>query len=316
MANLPANRRNPVRTPDLELVQLGRGESFKVWSHGYPYRTVRWHFHPEYEVHLVTATSGTFLVGDHVGSFAPGNLVMTGPNLPHNWISNVPAGEVVPERCLVLQFTQAFIDGCLAVFPELDFVAPLLDEATHGIQFSGATAGAVGPILAELTTAGGGRRIELFVALLGQLGQCRARVRLASGEFQAEPTRYMSTAMNNVLVHIRKNVTCRLAEGDLARVSGLSTSAFSRRFQKHTGLNFVAYVNRLRVDLACVLLTQGTLSITAICYETGFNNVSNFNRQFRLMKQMSPSQFRSLHAANAAIGGSNIAKAASCSAAA
>lgn len=289
-----------MRPPDLELVQVRQNESFKVWSHGYPYHTVRWHFHPEYELHLVTATSGTFLVGDYVGSFEPGNLVMTGPNLPHNWISNVAPNEAVPERCLVLQFTGDFIQGCVALFPELDFVAALLEEAKHGIGFTAATACNVKPLLTELIAATGARRIELFIALLNLLGQCRGRVPLASGEFHADPMKYMSGAMNHVLAHIRKNFTSTLNESDLAKLSGLSTSTFSRRFRKHTGMNFVRYINRIRIDLACELLMQKKLSVTEICYETGFNNISNFNRQFLLLKNLPPSKFRGIHAANVA----------------
>ncbi len=289
-----------MRPPDLELVQVRQNESFKVWSHGYPYRTVRWHFHPEYELHLVTATSGSFLVGDYVGSFEPNNLVMTGPNLPHNWISNVAPNEAVPERCLVLQFTGDFIRGCVALFPELGFVAALLEEAKHGIGFPAATACDVKPLLTGLIAATGARRIELFVALLNLLGQCQGRVPLASGEFHAEPMKYMSGAMNHVLVHIHKNFASALNESDLAKLSGLSTSAFSRRFRKHTGMNFVRYINRIRIDLACELLMQKKLSVTEICYETGFNNISNFNRQFLLLKKVPPSKFRGIHAVNAA----------------
>ena len=72
--------------PDLEVVDVLQHESFKVWGHGYPFRTVRWHFHPEYEIQLITETSGQYFVGDYVGRFAPGNLVLTGPDLPHNWV--------------------------------------------------------------------------------------------------------------------------------------------------------------------------------------------------------------------------------------
>ena len=84
--------------PDLEVVQIGQGQSFKAWEHGYPYHTVRWHFHPEMEVHYVVATSGRYYIGDFIGEFGPGNLVLTGPNLPHNWISDVPEGTIVPLR--------------------------------------------------------------------------------------------------------------------------------------------------------------------------------------------------------------------------
>ena len=79
--------------PDLEVVQIGRAESFKAWEHGYPFRTVRWHFHPEFELHYVVSTSGRYFVGDFIGSFEPGNLVLTGPNLPHNWVSDTCPAE-------------------------------------------------------------------------------------------------------------------------------------------------------------------------------------------------------------------------------
>ena len=75
-------------SPFLELVDIKAQESFKVWTHGYPYETVRWHFHPEYELHLVTATTGRSFVGDYIGPFAPGDLVLTGPDVPHNWMSD------------------------------------------------------------------------------------------------------------------------------------------------------------------------------------------------------------------------------------
>ena len=112
--------------PDLEVVRIPPDRSFKVWSHGYPFRTVRWHLHPEYELHLVTATTGTRYVGDHIGPFVVGDLVLVGPNLPHNWISDVKPGETVEERCIVLMFTEEFISSCLATFPEPRFIERML----------------------------------------------------------------------------------------------------------------------------------------------------------------------------------------------
>ncbi|TIP54810.1 MAG: AraC family transcriptional regulator, partial [Mesorhizobium sp.] len=79
-----------------------------------PFRTVRWHFHPEYELHLVVATTGRYFVGDFIGEFEPGNLVLTGPNLPHNWVSDVPPGETVPLRGRVVQFSEEFIASASA----------------------------------------------------------------------------------------------------------------------------------------------------------------------------------------------------------
>ena len=101
--------------------------------------------------------------------------------------------------------------------------------------------------------------------------------------------------MNGALDFVGRNVTGGLSEAKLAKLNGQSVSAFSRSFRKHTGLTFVQYVNAMRIELACQHLTQDDLTITEICYEVGFNNVSNFNRQFLALKSMPPSKFRTLY---------------------
>jgi AraC-like DNA-binding protein len=279
--------------PDLELVQIRQDQSFKVWSHGYPFRTVRWHFHPEYELHLVTSTTGTRYVGDHIGPFVVGDLVLVGPNLPHNWISDVAPGETVEERCIVLLFTEEFISGCLAIFPELRFVERLLKSASRGLKFSASER--VEPLMRALLKSEGAKRISLFIEMLDHLSRDAGQTPLASAKFRLDPSAYMSTAMNGVLDFVGRNVTGELSEANLAKHNGQSVSAFSRSFRKHTGLTFVQYVNAMRIELACQHLTQDDLNITKICYEVGFNNVSNFNRQFLLLKGMTPSKFRTLY---------------------
>ena len=280
--------------PNLEHVGVRDDESFKVWSHGYPFRTVRWHFHPEYELHLITATAGSRYVGDHIGPFAPGDLVLAGPNLPHNWISDVPAGETVDERCVILQFTEPFITACMTTFPELRFLQALLQDSNRGIRFEAAVAERVGPLLRALLTATGAQRIALFVGILDIIGHAVVRVPLASPGFQPQPSAYLSAGMNLVLQHIGRNFTQDLNETDLARLSRQSVSTFARAFRKHTGMTFVQYVNTLRIELACQYLDQDDLNVTAICHEVGFNNVSNFNRQFLAQKGMPPSKFRTM----------------------
>ncbi|HZZ13408.1 MAG TPA: AraC family transcriptional regulator [Paraburkholderia sp.] len=286
--------------PDLELVDVPRHGSFKVWSHGYPYRTVRWHFHPEYEIHLITATTGKYFVGDYVGNFAPGNLVMMGSNLPHNWVSNVAQGDHVDERCLVLQFDADFVVRAIQAFPELKRVEVLLDASRAGIAFSEETGAAAEPILREMLGAQGIRRIALFIALLDLLLQSPAPVPLASAAYRADPASYVGTRINQVLAYIGENLSQDLRESELAELSGQSVSAFSRYFRRHTGVPFVQYINRLRINLACQLLMAGELNITSICYQVGFNNLSNFNRQFLLIKAMSPSRWRAWQQLNAA----------------
>ena len=288
-------------SPDLELVQVRDDQSFKIWSHGYPFRTVRWHFHPEYELHLVTATEGRMYVGDHIGPFDVGDLVLVGPNLPHNWISDVAEGEVVAERCLVLQFTAGFMEACTTTFPELRFLQPLLAEAFRGVRFPAALARRVRPLLEDLLGASDARRLALFMEVIDLLGHARDREMRASIGFRPDPSAYLSTTMNTVLRHIGCNFTGELPEAEVAALSRQSPSAFSRSFRRHTGMTFVQYVNSLRIELACQHLSQAGLTVTDICYQVGFNNVSNFNRQFLAAKGMPPSRFRALFRSGASL---------------
>jgi len=285
--------------PDLEVVEVRHDESFKVWSHGYPYRTVRWHFHPELELHLIVATTGKYFVGDHIGTFAPGNLVLLGPNLPHNWVSDVAEGEVIEQRNLVVQFEQDFVANCMKAFPEFRQTETLLNDAARGVVFDSETSAAVRPWFDQLLHARGLPRITLFLSVLERLCQARERTLLASQAYRTEPSSLAMTRISHVLTYISHNLSTELREAELAQLAGQSVSAFSRSFRRYTGLPFVQHVNRMRIDLACQLLSSDELSITEICFKSGFNNLSNFNRQFRAAKGMSPSEFRNWQQVNA-----------------
>jgi AraC-like DNA-binding protein len=122
---------------------------------------------------------------------------------------------------------------------------------------------------------------------------------LASENYLPDPSGYMSAGINKALAYIRENLTQPFNESDLAAIAGQSTGAFSRAFRKHTGMSLLQYVRRLRVNLACqILMSDEQAAISEICFEVGFNNLSNFNRQFLAEKGMPPSQFRRLLADN------------------
>ncbi len=284
--------------PDLELVHIRKGESFSAWMHGYPFRTVRWHYHPEYEIHLVVATSGKFYIGDFVGDFQPDQLIVTGPNLPQNWISDIEPGEIVPIRSLVVQFPQSFIDGACAQMPEMDAARPLLERSRRGLLFDADTSRKVRPLIERLIEAQGLARLALFWEILDHLVQGQHEV-LASLSFQLDLSRFNDSGINRAIAYLKNHLTEQIDEAELAEMVGQSQSAFSRAFKRHTGSTLVRYRNQLRVDLACqMLLTNADIKVADICFEVGFSNLSNFNRHFQNFKGMSPSQFKAQFAAN------------------
>ncbi|MCB8876880.1 AraC family transcriptional regulator [Acidisoma silvae] len=283
--------------PELEIIMVDEGEPFKIWAHGYPFRTVRWHFHPEFEIHLITATSGRVFVGDYIGSFLPGNLIMTGPNLPHNWLSDVAPDVTIPERCIVLQFGAAFIRACADIFPGLD-LSRLIEECGRGLEFSGDASDHVGPLLQRMLTTDRLSRPALFLQILEGLLRDKGRRMLASVGYLVQPHSYMTQPLNPVLDHIARNLDSDLHETELAALSGYSPGAFSRAFHRQTGMTFTAYVNGLRINRACMFLTTTNRLVTDICYDVGFNNVSNFNRRFQTVTGMTPRDYRNRHREN------------------
>lgn len=285
--------------PYLELVGIQEQESFKIWEHGYPYETVRWHFHPEYELNLVTHTSGRCYVGDYTGSFEPGQLYLVGPNVPHNWISEVPGNNSIAERSLVLQFSGKSITSGIEAFPELSLLGGLLVKSQRGILFSKAISAKAAPMLQELMHAKGFARVHLFLQLLELLTMDLHSTLLASEQFRPDPAGYQSSTINQVMSYLAEHLSEPLSEADLARYAGMESGSFSRFFRRNTDVPFVKYLNRLRINKACEMLISSDTPVTEICYACGFNNVSNFNRKFLSQKGMAPSQFRRYYRLNA-----------------
>ena len=136
------------------------------------------------------------------------------------------------------------------------------------------------------------------MGLLGVLQRAEITT-LTSASYLPDPSGFMSTGINEALAYINANLTEPFTETDLAAIAGLSPSAFSRSFRRHTGQALVKYVNRLRINLACqLLMDRDEMKITDVCFSSGFNNISNFNRQFQAQKGMTPSRFRDLLAEN------------------
>jgi AraC-like DNA-binding protein len=260
-------------------------------AHGFPTPLARWHFHDEYELHLITATSGKAFVGDWIGPFQPGHLVLCGPRLPHNWISmDMPEGGVA-ERDLVIQFAHGPIAHAAEKIPELAEVMALLDRARHGVEFFGLGERAVRH-WHDVKAARGVQRLAAFWSYVSDLARCTDFRLLSSVRMQGEDDDAETDQVDALVNRITRDFAQPLSAAEIAAELGMSESRFSRFFRRATGNTFTDFVNRIRVNRACQLLMETDSLITHICYETGFNNVANFNRRFLEIKGVTPSEFR------------------------
>ncbi|WP_182084744.1 AraC family transcriptional regulator [Aureimonas sp. ME7] len=279
--------------PAHEIIICVPGESFRWAKHDYPHHLAKWHRHPEYELHLVTRGRGRMMIGDHVGPFAEGCLVLTGPNLPHHWISDLEADERLTGRDVLIQFNAQVADTLISGFPELSEMRTLLKDAAFGVEFTGATAEIARRKLCAMENEKGASRLLSFIALMSDLSSRAEDRRILS---RCAPALGMHTAasrrLDRVIAFLGERYRSNVTLGEAAAVCNMEATAFSRFFKQQTGHNFTSYVNRLRVHQACALLAQGDMPVTQICYEVGYNNTANFNRQFHAVCQQTPSAYR------------------------
>lgn len=286
----PEVERDYTRSPSLgyESPQIGL---VRCLAHGYPTPMARWHFHDEYELHLMVATSGKAFIGDWIGPFHPGHLVLCGPRLPHNWISlDAPEGGVA-ERDLVVQFRHEPIERAAAEIPELQDAMQLLERARYGIEFFEMSERARANWV-EMKATRGLRRFGLFCEFLADLAQCTDYRLLSSVQLQGADGDAEVDQINGIVNRISANLAESISMADFAAELGMSESRFSRFFRRSTGNNFTEFVNHMRINSACHMLMQTDLQVTDICWRVGFNNVANFNRRFLRIKGMTPREFR------------------------
>ena len=260
-------------------------------EHGFPNPLVRWHYHEEYELHLIVQTHGKVFVGDYIGHFEPGHLVLTGPRLPHNWISTDVAPEGVARRDVVLQFADEPLRRATELIPDLRDVLPLLERARLGIEFFGMTERAEG-YLQRIKSLHGLQRFTEFLKFLGELAECTDYRLLSSMPLQSFDDDASLAQISSIVDYITSHVTEPFSMAELSQRVGMSESQFSRYFRRATGNTFTDFVNRLRITRACQLLMETDRYISNVCYDCGFNNVANFNRRFLEIKGMTPKEFR------------------------
>jgi len=286
-----------LRSAYFEHVTIPPGETCLWRIDDYPWRRTVWNYHPELEIHLIRYSSGIVYVGDYIGEFQPGQLVLVGSNLPHNWITPSTGNRVLPKRDIVVQFREETISQAARHLPELAQLERLFQRATLGIEFFGAVARDGARIMNTMGETSGIGRLTRLLDLLTLLGSCEESEQrsLATKEFREDFTPGKTdelAALDEALEFIRNNYQSSPRMATVAQYVGLSESAFSRLFKSQTGSTFTDHVSSLRIWTARKLLVDSEMPITDICFRSGYQNISNFNRRFLAAVGMTPSQYR------------------------
>ncbi|MGB7755183.1 MAG: AraC family transcriptional regulator [Salinisphaera sp.] len=288
----PYRQPSELGDPVYENIAHDPRHSFYWHTHGFPSPLAKWNFHPEYELHLIRHSHGHYMVGDYAGRFAPGNLVLVGPNLPHSWFSDlVHDNDVIEQRDVVLQFRGEWLESLMRLCPELRRVEPLIQDAGRGVLFTGADAREAATRLEAMGREDEVARVSTLIELLGRLARNNYRL-LTSPNYHLRHAGVRSEQVDAILQHIHRHFNRHISMTAVARWQGMTPPTFSRFFKQATGDTFIAFVRRLRIDHACRLLLDPRYSVADVCFMAGYSNLSNFNRHFRRLTGTTPREYR------------------------
>lgn len=274
--------------PLIEQLPLSDNTSFVARTHRTPNFEVNWHQHVEYEIILFTEGAGLSFIGNYVGEFEVGDIFFLGANLPHTFKKS---GDVITSA-VVVHFREDFWGPQFINLPECKQIAELLQTSLQGLKITGKSKELLNPLIASLEEEKGFRRIITLCECLEILGSKEDCITLSTQEVK-EVNSKNRERIDRIFNYTMENFKEPIQLASIARLADMSVPAFCNYFKKSTRKKYIDFLNEVRVGYACkLLINEANLTVEAASYESGFNTIANFNKQFLKVKGMTPSKYR------------------------
>ncbi|WP_149277586.1 AraC family transcriptional regulator [Pareuzebyella sediminis] len=248
-----------------------------------------WHYHPEIELVHVNGGSGKRQIGSHISYYSSGDLILVGSNLPHCGFTDKLTGN---ESETVIQMKQDFLGSDFFDIPEMKKIQSLFELAKGGIAFSGKTKRKIGEKMLILEYQSDFQRLLSILNILNELANSKEFKILNAEGFSIETEIKDNDRINVVFNHVKTHFKEEITLDEIANMVSMTVPSFCRYFKKITNKTFVQFVNEYRLVHASKILAEQPLSITEVCFESGFNNFSHFNKQFKAFTGQNPSEYR------------------------
>ncbi len=256
-----------------------------------PYQGGNWHFHEEFELFFSIKGEGVRLVGDNMDHFIDEELFLIRGGLPHLFKNDNKEESGIVDY-IVLKFKEPFSENYFFSIPEFALILELLQNSKRGITFSTESIKKVKPLLIKISKAEGISKIILFLDIIKILSESTDYKYLASENFILKESKKGKKRIHKVVDYIAENYVQDISLDDLAEVACMTTNSFCRYFKNTTGKTAFQFIREYRVNKACQMLINGQKSISEICFDTGFNSFSSFNRIFKNLKNISASEYK------------------------
>lgn len=259
-----------------------------------PHFTVPWHFHSEIEILFVVKSSGTSYIGDGIHRFSEGEISIIGENVPHWWKSDSKYSDgkdTTGIKALIIQFKKEIFDTNFINMPEMKAIKDFLNKSQRGIQYTGKTRKILGEQIIKIFQLEGIFRITELIILLDMMAKAKEHRYHTSIGYSRIINTYDFDRFNKIHEHVIRNFNRPVRLEEVAGRVNLCPTAFCRYFKKHTGKTFLSFLNEIRIGNACKLMVEGKMPIAVASMESGFNNLSHFNNQFKQFMKLTPTEY-------------------------
>lgn len=272
----------------IQKLPLSENSSFIADTFITPYFETPWHYHSEYELVLIIKGQGTRFVGNHISDYKEGNLTFIGRDVPHMFRkenANEEGGS------LVIHFREDFLGAAFVEVTEMQKIVQLFRRSMMGLNITGHTAALISERMYHLLDLKGMDRLIALLSMLNILAQSTEMDMLSSAEVAGQNS-MDNDRLNKVFDYVMTHFRSEIKLEEIADIVHMSYSGFCRYFKNRTKKNFTHFVNEVRIGYSCKLLLEKDASVAGACYEAGFNNLANFNEQFKKMLKLTPYQFK------------------------
>lgn len=250
-----------------------------------------WHYHPELEILYIKKSAGTWMIGDHIGHFNSGDVVMIGANLPHcfrheyDYVlqSAENAGESICIKFKPDIFGQQFL-----ALPEARDIRELMSRCNAGLRLTGKTKQQIGRMLEKVYAAIPGRRLAYLVWTLEEIAVSKSYTVLSSMGFMQSPGDEDQIRIRKIFEYTYSNYNNKITIENVAALLNMTRPSFCRYFKSKTNKTYVRFLMEVRIGYACRLLIEDEKNVSEISYDCGYNNISHFIHQFKTITGKTP----------------------------
>lgn len=279
----------------LEKVKYAHIPAQREYSFHFDHVKIKWneqitlHQQKTWELSYVIVGSGTRIIGDTIEPFSRNEIILIPPNIPHCWsFDELDANKNGEIENITVTFSEQLLEKCSSAFPELETYIKKIHKNTEALSFKGETLVRLQSILVQMVKETTIDRLSSFIKLLSIISSVENTSAVGRPIVEDKKTK----RMQKILLYVMNNYQNTITLEEMAQLVQLDKSSFCIFFKKMTGKTFFSYLTEYRIESSCQMLTKTNMAIAEICFASGFKDIPYYNRVFKKIKAVTPTEYR------------------------